>query len=374
MSVTEELGNPGPDASEAGSGNRRRLKTILSSRLLRAAISLLLLAVLLTRIDLSQLADTLGGVSFGMLAVAVVVFLICNMVNIYKWRLIIRTQGPRISYFYLTTLYYMGLFFNNFLPTNIGGDVVKIWKLSRVTGQGHDALSSVVIDRAGSTLGILLLAVVPALFRLSLLGPRVAGAIFAMFLVAVLLVAFLSSERAVLRLGRFRLFRIDPFGLRRHLKSFYYSLYQFRDHKLTLVMVMLWSLIYQALHVLTVYFVALALGIDLPMIYYFLFIPVVMAVALIPLSLNGLGMREGAWVLLFGQVGLSSAEAFSMSILSFLVVSVVSLAGGVFYLFDRSAPPVTEEAAVAVAEEAGTPFVEEKGSGSAPAVVEEADD
>jgi hypothetical protein len=59
---------------------------------------------------------------------------------------------------------------------------------------------------------------------------------------------------------------------------------------------------------------------------------------MIPLSLNGLGMREGTWVLLFSQVGVASEAAFSMSILSLLLVTAVSLVGGVFYLADRSIP------------------------------------
>ncbi len=378
MHVTESAGSQGMQAPPQTSSGRHRLKAVLSSRLLRAGISVALLALLLVRTDLSQLGDTLRGVSFSMLAVAFLIFLICNLVNVYKWQLIIRKQGLQVSNVYLTKLYYMGLFFNNFLPTNIGGDVVKIWKLSKVTGKGHDAVSSVVIDRAGSTLGILLLALVPTMFRLSQLGPNVAVPIFAMFFIAVLLIAFLSSERAVRALGRFRLFRADPFGLRKHLKSFYYSLYQFREHKLTLALFMIWSLIYQALHILTVYFVALALDIEIPAYYYFLFVPVVMAVTMLPISLNGVGTREVTWVLLFRQViedpELARTLAISLSFLSFVVISVVSLAGGAFYLFDRSTPPLTEEEALAIEKEESGPFsLAETGSGGARAIAEETD-
>ncbi|MCL4472800.1 MAG: flippase-like domain-containing protein [Actinobacteria bacterium] len=374
--MTESTGSQGSKAPPDSSGGGQRIKSILSSRLLRAGVSLGLLALLLVRTDLSQLGETLRGVSFSMLAVAFLIFLVCNLVNVYKWQLIIRKQGLQVSSIYLTKLYYMGLFFNNFLPTNIGGDVVKVWKLSKVTGKGHDAVSSVVIDRAGSTLGILLLALVPTMFRLSQLGTNVAIPIFAMFFIAVLLIAFLSSERAVRALGRFRLFRADPFGLRNHLKSFYYSLYQFRDHKLTLALFMLWSLVYQALHILTVYFVALALDIEIPAYYYFLFVPVVMAVTMMPISLNGVGTREVTWVLLFRQViedpELARTLAISLSLLSFVVISMISLAGGVFYLLDRSTPPLTEEEASAIEEEERGAFsLDESGSGATRAMAEE---
>jgi len=333
----------GDSATAPASGHRRRLNAIMRSRLLRGGVSIALILFLLTRIGPEQLLDTLRGVDFTMLGLAVLVFLICNMVNVYKWRLIILVQGSPAPYFYLTALYYIGLFFNNFLPSNIGGDVVKAWKLSKLTGKPADAASSVVLDRVSSTLGILILAVVPALLELRLLGAGLTAAVLSMFVLALLVIGFFASERAVRRLSRFPILRKDLMGMRRHLKEFYYSLYRFRGHKGMLVTLMVSSLIYQALHILTIYLVALSLGIDLPLAYFFLFIPVVMVVALIPVSLNGVGMREGAWVLLFGQVGLSSAEAFSMSILSFLVMAVVSLAGGVFYLLDRGAPAPHEQ-------------------------------
>ncbi len=334
MLVTDQA----PEPTSAGTGFAGRLKALTRSRILRIAVSVLLLAFLLSRMDLAQLADTLRGIDPGLLAVGVLIFLICNMVSVFKWRVIVRTQGTPVSYFYLTSLFYIGLFFNNFLPSNIGGDVVRTWKLSKVTGKPVEAVSSVVLDRASSTFALLLIAIVPALFELRLLGARVAALIIAMFVVSVVAIVLLANERAVLWLGRFRLFRSDAFGIRGHIKNFYYSLYKFGDHKGALGIVFGCSLAYQALHITTIYFLAMSLGIHLPVVYFFLFIPIVIVVGLIPISLNGLGMREGAWVLLFGQVGLSSAEAFSMSILSYIVVAVVSLAGGIFYLFDRAAP------------------------------------
>ena len=315
---------------------RDRLSALFSSRLFRAAVSIGLLAALLATVDLRELGSTLGSVSPRLLALGVLVFLIANMVSISKWSLIISAQGDRVSFFYLTTLFYIGLFFNNFLPTNFGGDVVKAFKLSRTTGHGAEAAGSVVLDRVSSVLALLLIAVVPALIELRLLGTGILLLVLGMLLLLVLLIGLFASERAARRLGG--LFRADPFGVRKHLRSFYYSLHEFRGHKSTMLWVILISLAYQVLQVLTVYVLALALGIGVPLVYYFIFIPIVLAVSMVPISLNGLGVRELTWVVLFGQVGVSQAEAISMSILAFLVMTVVSLAGGVFYMFDRSVP------------------------------------
>ncbi|RJQ43040.1 MAG: UPF0104 family protein [Gaiellales bacterium] len=319
-------------------GGAPRLPAWVHSRLLKAAVSALLIGLLLWRVDTGEIAATLGEVSWGLLALGAGIFIVTNLVSAWKWGLVIRAQGDRVAYGYLAALFYIGLFFNNFLPTNFGGDVVKAFKLSRMTGRAAEAAGSVVIDRVTSTIALLTIAAVPALFELRLLGARMALIVLAMLLAAALIVAFFASERFARRLSGLRIFSFDPMGVRRHLKSFYYALHDFRRHRGTLAAVMLVSLVYQGLQIITVYVLALSLGIEVSLIYYFLFIPIVLAVGMLPVSLNGLGVREGAWVLLFGQVGVASAQAFTMSVLSFFVMTVVSLLGGFFYLFDRALP------------------------------------
>ena len=310
----------------------------LHSKLLKAAVSAALLALLLWRIDLGALWENLSHVHPGLLALGVLTFLVANLVSIFKWYTIVRAQDIRVPYFYLTGLFYIGLFFNNFLPTSFGGDVVRMVKLSRATGRSVEAASSVAMDRATSTVALLVIAAVPAAFELGLLGTRMLILIVAMLAGVLAMVAVLMSERAARRLGRLPLLRLNPMGLRRYFVSFYYSMHALQKNRGLMVTVLAISLAYQCLQVIIVYFIALSLDIDIPVVYYFMFIPIVLAVSMIPFSLNGLGMREGAWVLLFGQVGVSSAAGFSMSILSFLVLTTVSLAGGVFYLFDRVDP------------------------------------
>ena len=282
---------------------RERASALFGSRLFRAAVSLLLLGTLLATVDLRELGSILGSVSPRLLALGVLIFLVANMVSVYKWRLIVQAQGDRVSYFYLTTLFYIGLFFNNFLPTNFGGDVVKAFKLFRATGRGAEAASSVVLDRVSSVLALLLIAVVPALAELRLLGTGVLLVVLGMLALLGLMVLLFASERTARRLGG--LSQANLFGIRKHLKSFYYSLHDFRGRKVTLLSVMAISLAYQGLQILTIYVLALSLDIDVPLVYYFIFIPIVLAVSMVPISLNGLGVRELTWVILFAQVGVS---------------------------------------------------------------------
>lgn len=318
--------------------SRRGLLALLRSKLFRAAVSIILIAVLLASVDIGELAETLGSVAPGLLALAVLVFLVTNMTSVFKWRKVIQAQGASVSWPYLTSVFYMGLFFNNFLPTNFGGDLVRIYKLSRATGNTVDATSSVVLDRASSTFALLMIALGAALLELRRLGTTLALTILGMFVVFLLLIGLFASERTARRLARFPVLRADPFGMRRHLKDFYMSVNQFRDQKKTMAAVLALSIVYQALYVVSVNLLALSLDIHLPVAFYFLFIPIVLAVGMVPLSLNGLGVREGAWVLLFTQAGVPAAEALSMSVLNTLMITAVSMVGGIFYLMDPSLP------------------------------------
>ncbi|MBI5870216.1 MAG: flippase-like domain-containing protein [Actinobacteria bacterium] len=324
--------------------SRCGLLALLRSKLFRAAVSIILIAVLLASVDIGELAETLGNVAPGLLALAVLVFLVTNMTSVFKWKMVIQAQGASVSWPYLTSIFYMGLFFNNFLPTNFGGDLVRIYKLSRATGNTVDATSSVVLDRASSTFALLMIALVAALLELRRLGTGLALTILGMFVVFLLLIGLFASERTARRLARFPVLRADPFGMRRHLRDFYMSVNQFRDQKKTMAAVMVLSIIYQALYVVSVNLLALSLDIHLPIAFYFLFIPIVLAVGMIPLSLNGLGVREGAWVLLFTQAGVPAAEALSMSVLNTLMITAVSMIGGIFYLMDPSLPEPKGEA------------------------------
>jgi len=316
----------------------RRFGIFFKSRLVRAGISAILLFLLFSRLNLDELASTFSQVVPSLVLIGVLLFIAASLFSVLKWRIILQAMDIHAPFFYLVSLFYIGFFFSNFLPTNFGGDVVKIFKLSQNTGKPVESASSVFIDRASSTFALLLIAIVPAVVELRMLGARLSAAILGLFALATLTIILGSNARLVRRLSQLPLLRSDPMGLRRHARSFYFSLHGFRHKKATLAAMMGISLGYQVIQIFSIYFLALSLGIQLSVIYYFIFIPVIMTVSMIPISLNGLGVREGAWVLLFSQAGVPSTEAFSMSILMLLVMTATSLIGGVFYLFDRILP------------------------------------
>lgn len=326
----------------ATGGRAGRLRTIASSLPFRAAVSIAVLGALLLKFGVGEVIAELGRAKPELVAAGVLVYLASNLVNIAKWQLILAGQGDRVPFRSLFSIFYVGIFFNNLLPTSFGGDVVRVMRLSRLTEKPAAAAGSVVADRMSSTIALLVIAVVPALFQLRLLGWGWAALVITMFVLSVLAIALLASERVVLRLGRLPLLRGSLMGLREHVRHFYYSLYDLRGQKKTLALVMLVSLAYQALQIVCIYLLGLSLGIETAIVNYFLFIPIVLAVSMLPFSLNGLGIREGAWVALFSLVSVPRTAALSLSLMTLLLMTVVSLLGGFFYLFDRKSVPLPQ--------------------------------
>ncbi|MEK6536102.1 MAG: lysylphosphatidylglycerol synthase domain-containing protein, partial [Actinomycetota bacterium] len=94
----------------------------------------LLLLLLITRLNLSELGATLSQVIPSLLLLGVLLFIAASLISVFKWQLILKAQDIQAPFFYLVSLFYIGFFFSNFLPPNFGGDVVKIFKLSQTTG------------------------------------------------------------------------------------------------------------------------------------------------------------------------------------------------------------------------------------------------
>lgn len=302
------------------------------SRGLKIGVSGLLFAFLLWKIDLRLVLDQFGALRWDHAVWATVLFAYSNVVGGVQWDVLLKGQGIRLPLKKVMSFYFVGLYFSNFLPANLGGDVVRIYDVHRSGGNTEGAVAATFFDRLFGLVALALLAMVAALSSVSVMQNTVimaSGLGLAVVLAAVLGVTF--SKRLAKRLEW--ILRPAGFsGLRTRLRAIYDSAYAYRVQTR-----LLWSttgvaLIVQVLRVLVHYEVALALGIEVPMKYYFLFIPVIAILIALPISINGIGVREGAGILFFGQVGVSQAEAFSMGFLAYLVGVAVSLIGGAMFV------------------------------------------
>ncbi len=311
-------------------------------------MSIALIAFLLHRMDLGRTAGVIGSLRAGYFALALATFAASLALGSVQWRKLLGVQDIHITAGKAVSYYYVGAFFNVILPSNIGGDVVRVYDVYRDSGKSNETIAATVTDRMLGLVALGLLAMPAGLYIASsrgALGPEsgfgAAGAFIVLAFVASLVFAFLVFMNRRFARGIARLLR--PFfigGTRERAKDIYESFHLYRRNMRHLLAALGIAVMVQVLRVLVHYEVSLALGLDIPAIYFFLFIPVIAIFIALPISIGGLGIREGLGVVLFCGVvpGLAEEQAFSMELLAGVVGALVSLIGGVLYTRRGFAP------------------------------------
>lgn len=302
---------------------------------LRILVSIGLIAVLLLRVSPERIAGEIRRIDPVWLAAAVAVFLGSSLLGSIQWHILLRAGGVPLPARRTVALYFTGLFFNNLLPTNIGGDVFKIYDVSRSGHDPHRVFAVTLLDRVFGITGLCLLAIAAnaALLALGQRGPL--PLYLLIFAGCVAPVAALAVSRRLSSRLRRILGRIGLWGIGRRIELVLGHLGHFRGLGALLGRITLLTLTVQILRIGTHVAVARALGIvpgPTDLLYFYVFVPLLGLIMILPISLNGLGVREGAGVLLFARIGMPEEQAFLMEFITYVVMVAVSLVGGILFL------------------------------------------
>ena len=298
----------------------------------KALVSAGLLAFLFARIPLDQFANAARDVRPEWLVAAGLLLLGSNLLGAWQWSRLLQVVDIRIPFWKVCAYYHVGLFFNNFLPAGIGGDIARVADASRHGPTKTAALSAVVMDRLIGTVAIATLALVTTLpaidrFHLTLVYLAVVG----FFVLSVTLV-WAVFHPALLPACERLLARVGLGGLSPHLDDLAARLAGFRERRGLFIGLFAVAAATQICRIGVHALVARGLGLDIPLVYFFLFVPLLAVIVSMPISFNGIGVREGAGIILFGLVGVSRAQAFSLQFLTYMVMVAVSLLGGLVFL------------------------------------------
>jgi uncharacterized membrane protein YbhN (UPF0104 family) len=296
---------------------------------LRLLGSAALVAVLAWWIDWGKAAAAVGRANGWLWLAGLGVYLLAQAASALRWRLLARAQGFGGSYGRYLAYYFIGMFFNLLLPTSVGGDVVRTWHLARREGDALPkerrraaAFLSVFGDRANGLLALVAVAGVAALCCPAALpawvGWTVAG------LVAGAAVG-LASLPWLGRLG----------SLHPRLRVVADAAAVYARNPRTLLAATALSLGVQAASAVLAWLMGAALGLPVPPAYYGVVAPLTALLALLPISVNGVGLREAAAVLLLAPLGVGPAEAVTFSVLTFAAATAASLGGAGCLLFGR---------------------------------------
>jgi uncharacterized protein (TIRG00374 family) len=298
----------------------------------KIAVSVGLLAYLLSTTDLGALNRRVRGGDTVLLVGAVAIYTLILAVSTWRWRLLLRAQGYPAPLRRLSASYLVATFFNNFLPSNIGGDVIRVRDSSQLTGSTTTSLAVVAIDRILGLGALYLLALLAYLAG----GPELRGLAGATPALAALGVVFAALAYVFFRPGVARRLvarsGLSSFGwVRQRFEVVQAAVHVYRRQMLAVGTAFAASVVLQALVVWYYYAVARSLRIALPLVACFLMVPLCSLVQTVPVSFNGWGLRESVFIVYFGQIGLSRETALAFSLVGAGLIVLLSLSGAVVW-------------------------------------------
>ncbi len=311
------------------SGQKAPRKKLVSIAL-RFGITLLLFVLLGKSISWPTLLVALLHVRFGMVSLSLIVGAGGIVLSAYQWRSLLHGEGIRLDLADLVNLYIVGIAFSHFLPTGMGGDAVKAFYVGRKSGNSAGSASAVILCRVVGFVGMLLVAV-PALFiwherfRLDLItafvllsllvGGMIGGALFSVTWLPRLLRPAWKNRRVftkIVRVGETLLA-----ALRR---------------PRFIAIGMAYGIAFWLLAILNCYAYGSALGIHVPSYFYIVVVPLIALVSFLPVSINGFGLRESAYVYTFSTMHVSPAAALLLALLLDTQALLFGVVGGYVYI------------------------------------------
>lgn len=302
----------------------------------RLVISAGILTLLLAAADFGRVTAVLASAEPLPLLAAAGLFFLGTVLFAYRWRLVLAARNPHPpGVRFLSGAFLIGLFFNYFLPSTVGGDVARA-ELVRPRVRGRtEAYASVLFDRFMAFNAILVIGFVAAVVARLWFGwfdPYVAVAWLVFFFgsagfVVLVLWRPIYREPAVTANGLLHSVHLRLERVRQELRDYMTDLGLVGHVLLLAVAVQLVALI------LVVWLLGEALGVEVPLLFHLIAVPIIELIALVPISFNGIGLREGAYVFLYAQAGVAPEAALALSVAWTLLLFAFSMVGGLCWLW-----------------------------------------
>lgn len=291
---------------------------------LRIGLSLVILAVLVSRIRFGGVLPD-GGGAFAWLGVGVLAAAVSIVLAAWRWQRVLAAFGYDVRLRTLVHHYFAGQFLGNVLPSTIGGDVLRISRATADTGSGTVAFASVVLERLTGFLALPVLVLVGFTLRPSLFdvrpSARVAVLVAAIVVLVLGVILYISGHPRLA--GRFA----GHENWMRFIGAVHLGVDRLRRDPKRAAFVTSASLLYQTSAMMVLYVVVRMLQLPVPFAAVLAFGPAVAMLQVLPISLGGLGVREGALVLLLHPLGVSGGQAVALGLLWYGMILIASLLG-----------------------------------------------
>lgn len=298
---------------------------------LRFVISILLIVYVFKKAGLGELWNVLQKTNVTYLILSILLTPVLVLISSWKWQVILRAQSIRVSLLKLFWLYIVGYFFNTVLPTNVGGDVVRAYSLGKSTGKHAEAFSSVFIERFTGLTALLLMAIIAFFAAIRNLWDFWLTVALVVSLIGYIMILVVMLNPPIFQWFEKKIkIRLLNKILGKLLK-FQQAALTIRDKNGALVFAMANSFLFYVAAVLNVFLSAKAFSSTLSLMQAFIITPIVLVIAMIPISIGGIGLAEGAYFFTFSRFGLTGPMGLSVALLMRAKALLAGAAGGIYY-------------------------------------------
>ncbi|NTU80772.1 MAG: flippase-like domain-containing protein [Chloroflexales bacterium] len=314
----------------------------MRNTIIRVLLSVVLLGWLIAQVDMASVGAILAQTRPGWLMLGILANMIAVLLAAWRWRVLLVGMGVRQSFGNLLRIVLAGTFFSMFLPSSVGGDIMKMVLIAPDTRRREAAISSVLMDRVVGMAVTIVVGLLAVLFLPAVWGDTtVMGTLAVATALFCLGVAALFSRTLITLLGRltpgFIWRRIGGKVLKVH-----ESIADLRGRPDVLIGSATISGLRQIAICTSVFCAGQAFGIAASPVAYFAIIPITLAITVLPIAINGLGLQDNALILLLGTVGVGAAEALSLSIFIHAMRNLTGLIGGLVFAIGRRRSPTPE--------------------------------
>ena len=292
--------------------------------------------ILVKKTPISDIGESIKGANLFWIGLSFSLHSLGLFISAYRWQILIHAQGDHVPLGFLAKSYLVGNFFNLFLPSRFGGDVVRIWDGSRHSKSVLKSTAIVFVERLSGIIVLLIFALGVSLFRLDIAQrlPVIWISLGVGFLgLSAILCFFLPLTKKLID----KIPQSGVFGkTKRKIFEFREIVFVYKEKKQAFLKALFWAFLLQINVILHYYLVGKALHIDIPLIDYFIFIPIVLIILTIPVTINGLGLREALYMTIFAAYGILNSSAVSFSLVADIAFTfIIGIIGGIIYAFRK---------------------------------------
>lgn len=300
----------------------------------KIVVSLALLGVLFSRVDVATLWSHARGASPAWMAASLGIYLLMVIVSAWRWGVLLDAAGVSMTSGRLVASFLVATFFNNFLPSNIGGDVIRIADTARPARSKTTAALIVLADRGIGLLGLLVVAALGASFAEHLPGTGIIGPsiLWTTLAAGAAGVALLVGRPGILLVLLRPFARLHPEWVGERLGRLETLLVSLRGAPGSLIQCFFGAVLVQV--VLVAFYLAIAQSLRVPISFWqlALIVPMTFVAQMVPVSMNGFGVREATFAYYFTRMGLGIEQALLVSFMGAAMMLVFSLSGAAAYL------------------------------------------